>query len=95
MIKRLAPVLGAVVVVALGSAPAALADDRGNHQAIWKASQHMSFVAEEPCDGLEVVTGTQWGELIGCMASDEQLKPNGVSEGVHLAKGQPVPGQQK
>ena len=94
MIKKFAPVFGAALAVTLGAAPAALADDRGNHEAIWKASQHTSYGAEEPCAGLMATSGKAWGELIGCMASDEQLKPNGVSEGVHLAKDHSVPGQQ-
>lgn len=93
--KRTAAVVPVALALVLGASQGALADDRGNHKAIWKASQHLTFVAEAPCDGLTVVDGTDWGELVGCMASDGQLKPAGVSEGVHMAKKQPVPGQNR
>jgi len=77
----------AVVTVAASGvllAPAAVADDSGNHEAIWKANQHMAL--ECGCD---------WGDLIGSLASSGGLKPTGVSEGVHDAKGQAVPGQNR
>jgi len=77
-------VAGSVAVgLIIGSAGAVSAADRGNHGAIWSASQH------------GVDSGQEWGELIGEMASHGDLKPFGVSEGVHLAKDQPVPGQNK
>lgn len=60
----------------IAGAGAASADDRGNHGAIWKADQHMALES-----------GSEWGALIGGMASNGELKPYGVSEGVHSAKG--------
>jgi hypothetical protein len=58
------------------------AADRGNHEAIWKAEQHAVFGVE---------SGSEWGALISSIANTM----NGVSEGVHEAKDQPVPGQNK
>jgi len=93
--KRIAAAVPIAIALVFGASHGALAADRGNHEAIWKANQHLTFVAEEPCDGLAVADGSDWGGLVGCMASDDQLKPSGVSEGVHLAKDQPVPGQSR
>ncbi len=81
----------AVTALALAVPGAALADerdpcdppDRGNHEAVWASDQ--------PEHGLE--SGSEWGAQIGALASSGGLKPTGVSEGVHLAKCQPVPGQ--
>lgn len=74
---------GLAIGLIICSAGAASADDRGNHDAIWKAGQH----------GAD--SGAEWGEMIGDMASNGDLKPSGVSEGVHDAKDQPVPGQNR
>lgn len=82
--KRVAAVGITMIGLVLGPASLASAEDVGNHEAIWKADQHGSLTS-----------GSDWGAMIGDMASTGELKPYGVSEGVHVAKGHAVPGQNK
>lgn len=82
--KRVVATGAAVIGLLAASASGAAAADRGNHEAIWKSPQHGSLAS-----------GSDWGAAIGDLASSGGLKPTGVSEGVHDAKDQPVPGQNK
>lgn len=72
-------------VVSLGTAHADEAN-RGHHGAIW--------AADAPEHGYG--SGNEWGPAVSAWAKTEAHdEGSGVSEGVHLAKGQPVPGQNK
>jgi hypothetical protein len=88
MLRKLV-ILGLVLALCMAVIPGVLAADgnRGNHEAIWKSPQHGSLES-----------GQQWGPMVSEWAraqTDNPENPMGVSEGVHLAKGQPVPGQNK
>ena len=77
-------IIGLIFALCMVAIPGVFAADgnRGNHEAIWKAPQHAEFGVD---------SGQDWGALISSIANTM----NGVSEGVHLAKDQPVPGQNK
>lgn len=79
MIRKLV-LLGLVLTLCavLITPAAADEDNRGNHEAIWKAPPHGSLES-----------GSDWGPMVSAQANEM----NGVSEGVHEAKDQPVPGQ--
>ena len=81
-------ILGLVLAICMATIPGVLATEgnRGNHQAIWKADPHQDFQDFGPIE-----SGRDWGAMISSIANDM----NGVSEGVHDAKNQPVPGQNK
>jgi hypothetical protein len=95
--KRVVVVGATVIALALGAASGASADDRGNHGPPWElvypesAPNAGERVHQE--DGEDINSGSEWGEHISG-ATPEYTNPNlgdsdspGISEGVHLLKG--------
>jgi hypothetical protein len=86
--RRLAAI-GIVTIAVIGAATGvAVADDQhGNKQAVW--SMHTDDFMVFPCSSEDCLTsGNEWGNLIkDWTKSDAHDEGSGVSDGVHLAKG--------
>ena len=74
---RTALAAAAAAGLLLAGAGAATADDRGNHEANWKSH--------------DVASGGEWGAAASGWATNQRYNFDtsrpGVSEGVHMAKG--------
>jgi hypothetical protein len=81
MMRRMAVASAVAVGMVIAGAGAASAADSGNHGAIWD-SQH----------GAQ--SGAEWGSIVSTWAQTQE-SPYGVADGVHSAKDQSVPGQNK